>query len=83
MVCGILNAIFMPNLTKFTLMYPAQTIMDVDYADDIVFIADTHSLAESQLHSLEQAAEGIGLHVSADKTEYMLESKRRHFHTSG
>ena len=36
---------------------PTQTIMDVNYADDIAL------LAESQLHSLEKAAGGISLHV--------------------
>ena len=30
-----------------------------------------HAQAETQLHSLEQAAAGIGLHVNAHKTEYM------------
>ena len=45
--------------------------MDSDYADDIPLLADTPSLAESLLHSLEQAAGSIGLHVDADKTEFM------------
>ena len=51
--------------------YPAQTITDVDYTDDIVFLANTSTHAETPLHSLEKAAGGIGLHVNADKTEYM------------
>ena len=51
--------------------YSAQTIMDTDYTDDIALLANTSALAESLLHSLEQAAGGIGLHVNADKTEYM------------
>ena len=45
--------------------------MDADYADDIALLANTPTQAESRLHSLEQAADGIGLHVNADKTEYM------------
>ena len=49
--------------------YPAQTIMDVDYANDIALLANTPAQAESLLHSLEQAAGTIGLHVNADKTE--------------
>ena len=42
--------------------YPTKTITDADYADDIALLL---------LHSLEQAAAGIGLHINAHKTEYM------------
>ena len=42
-----------------------------DYADDIAILANTPNQAETLLYSLEQAAEGIGLHVNAHKTEYM------------
>ena len=52
-------------------MYPAKTITDADYADDIAILANTPNQAETLLHSLEQAAAGIGLHVNAHKTEYM------------
>ena len=48
--------------------YPAETIT---YADDIAILANTPAQAETLLHSLEQAASGIGLHVNAHKTEYM------------
>ena len=41
--------------------YPAQTITDADYADDIALLANTPAQAESLLHSLERAAGGIGL----------------------
>ena len=51
--------------------YPAKTITDADYADDIVLLANTPAQAKTQLHDLERAATGIGLHVDADKTEYM------------
>ena len=47
--------------------YPAKTITDADYADDIAL----PNQAETLLHSLERAAAGIGLHVNAHKTEYM------------
>ena len=47
--------------------YPAKTITDADYTDDIALLAQ----AETLLHSLERAAAGIGLHVNAHKTEYM------------
>ena len=51
--------------------YPAKTITDADYADDIAILADTPNQAERLLHNLERAAAGIGLHVNAHKTEYM------------
>ena len=51
--------------------YPAKTITDATYADDIVILANTPNQAETLLHSLERAAAGIGLHVNAHKTEYM------------
>ena len=51
--------------------YPAKTITDADYADDIAILANTPNQAETLLHSLEQAAAGIGLHVNAHKTEYI------------
>ena len=49
--------------------YSVKTITDADYADDITILANTPNQAET--HSLEQTAAGIGLHVNADKTEYM------------
>ena len=51
--------------------YPAWTITDMDYTDDIVFLANTRTQVESLLHTLKKAAGGIGLHANADKTEYM------------
>ena len=51
--------------------YPAKTITDADYANDIVILANTPNQAETLLHSLERAAAGIGLHVNAHKMEYM------------
>ena len=51
--------------------YPAKTITDADYADDIAILANTPDQAETLLHSLERAAPGIGLYVNAHKTEYM------------
>ena len=52
-------------------MYPATTITDADYADDIAILANTPDQAETLLHSLERAAANIGLYVNAHKTEYM------------
>ena len=51
--------------------YPAQTIMDMDYIDDIALLANTPTPAKTLLHSLEWAAASIGLHVNVDKMEYM------------
>ena len=51
--------------------YPAKTITDANYADDIALLANTPNQAETLLHSLERATAGIGLHVNAHKTEYM------------
>ena len=56
--------------------YPAQTITDADYVDDIALLANTPAQAETLLLSLELAAGGIGLHVNTDKTEYMCFNQR-------
>ena len=59
--------------------YPAKTITDAGYADDIAILANTPAQAETLLHSLERAPAGIGLHVNAHKTEYILnKSWRQH-----
>ena len=44
--------------------YPAQTIMDADYANDTALLANAPAQAETLLHSWEQAAASIGLHVN-------------------
>ena len=51
--------------------YPAKTITETDYADDIALLANTLAQAETLLHSLKWAAAGIGLPVNAHKTWYM------------
>ena len=51
--------------------YPAKTITNIDYADDIAFLANAPAQAEPLLHSLEQDTAGIGLHVNVHKMEYM------------
>ena len=55
---------FQPTTSK-------QTIMDADYTANITLLANTPNPAESLQHCLEQATEGIGLHVNADKMEYI------------
>ena len=44
---------------------------DADKADDQAFLENTPAEEEFLLHSLEQAAESIGLNVNANSTEYM------------
>ena len=51
--------------------YLARTFTDADYVDDIALLADTPAQAEFLLHSLERTASDKGLHVNANKTEYM------------
>ena len=52
--------------------YPAKAITDADYADDIAILANTPNQVETQLHSLERAAAGIGLHVNAQNWIYVI-----------
>ena len=49
--------------------YPAQTITDADYADDIALLTNKPAQTETLLHGPERAIAGIGVHVNADKTE--------------
>ena len=51
--------------------YPAKTITNADYADDIPILANTPNQAKTLLHTLAEATAGIGLYVSVHKTEYM------------
>ena len=61
--------------------YPAQTITDMDYADDKALLVNTPAQAETLLHNLERAAAGIGHHVNAYKTEYMCFNQRGNIFT--
>ena len=56
--------------------YPAQTITDADYVDDIALLVNAPAQTENLLHSQERAAAGIGLQVNAYKTEYMCFNQR-------
>ena len=56
--------------------YPAQTIMDADYADDIALLANAPAQAETLLHSLERAATVIGLHVNVHNTKNICFNQR-------
>ena len=56
--------------------YPAKSITDADYADDIALLANTPVQVETLLYSLKRAPAGIGLHVNAHKAEYMSFNQR-------
>ena len=45
--------------------YPAKTITDAKYADEIAILTNAPAQAEKLLHILERAAGGIDLHVNA------------------
>ena len=51
--------------------YPARTITDANYADDITLLANTPTQSESLVRSLGRGAGDIGFHVNADKTEFI------------
>ena len=61
--------------------YPTKTITDADYADDIALQANTPNQAKTLLHSLERTAAGIGLHVNAQKTEFMCFNQKGDIYT--
>ena len=63
--------------------YPAKTVTDADYVDDIAILANAPAQAKTLMHSLERAAAGIGLHVDAHKTEYMCFNQRGDISTPG
>ena len=46
-------------------------MMHADNTDDRMLHAHTPAQAKSLLHSLEQAAGGIGVYVNANKTDFM------------
>ena len=50
---------------KWSRRYPAKTITDANYTDDIAILENAPTQAETLLHSLERPAAIIGLHVNA------------------
>ena len=56
--------------------YLAKTITDADYSDDIALLAETRIQAETLVYRLKRPGGGIGLHVDADKMEYMCFNQR-------
>ena len=61
--------------------YPAKTITDTNYVNDIAILANAPAQAKTLLHSLEWAAAGICLHVNAHKTEYMCFNQKGNIST--
>ena len=59
----------------------AQTIANMDYTDDIALLANSPAQAEFLVHSLEPVTGGIGLHVNANKTEYICFNQRGYIST--
>ena len=45
---------------------------DTDYTDGLPLFINTSAQANSLLHSLEQAAGGIGLYMNANKTVHVF-----------
>ena len=58
--------------TRQSSRHPATYITDADFADDLALLTDHLEQAQLLLLRLEDAAQAIGLHVNAKKTEYML-----------
>ena len=61
---------------RFSDLFISQNPGEFSESDDIALLANTPAQSESLLHTLEQAAGDIGLHVNADKTEFMCFNKR-------
>ena len=54
-----------------TRRYPAETVTDEGYADDLALLLNAPAQAESLLQCLKYAARGIGLYLNANKTEFI------------
>ena len=59
--------------------YPEENITDVDYADDIVLLANAPTQAESLLHGLKEAAGGISLYMIVEKQSTCVLHLKRGF----
>ena len=51
--------------------HPAIRLHDSSYADGIALLNHSLKLAEELLHTVEKAAQTVGLHLNADKTEVL------------
>ena len=51
--------------------HPAEKLADVEFADDVALITESIKQAQEFLHSLEEAANAVGLHMNESKTKYL------------
>ena len=51
--------------------YPTETMIDADYAEDLVLFINATTQAKFLLYSIQQVTGGIGLFMNANKTEFM------------
>ena len=58
---------------------PATHITDLDFADDIALVSDLVTNAEALLHSVEDAANLVGLHCNETKTEVISSTPNSSF----
>ena len=56
--------------------YPAKTITDADYADDLALLANTPNQAETLLHSLERLQQALALMSMRTKLNICVTTKR-------
>ena len=69
------------TLKKRSKRYPAKTMTDAVYADDLALLTNTLALTESLLHNREQAARGVGLYLNSNITELIhFKQKGSHIH---
>ena len=54
-----------------SILYPAETIKDADYVDDLALLANTLAQKEYLLHSLNQAAGSMEIPVLANQ-QYLM-----------
>ena len=73
------NGVMLKN--EISRRYPAQTITNADYTDDIALLANTSAQAKTLLHGQERAPACIGLHFNAYKTEYISFNQRGNIST--
>ncbi len=52
--------------------YPEIRLHDLDFADDVALLSTSIAIAESLLHSIEEASNCVGLHLNTGKTKTLL-----------
>ena len=54
-----------------SMIYSAEHITDIGYAEDIAVITNSMIDANTLLHKIEDTAKDIGLHINSDTTELL------------